>query len=76
MKFFKFCEKLRHNFSDILHKVIVAYKPKIDLYGFFEKFFFEIFGPERARNGPKMRFFRYYQKSMLGAFLIFCMKLQ
>ena len=30
--------------------------------------------PKRARSGSKMRF-RYYQKLMLGTFLIFCMKL-
>ena len=44
---------------------------------FFEnKFVFEVLGPNVAHNGPNMRFFWYYQNSMHGTFLIFCMKLQ
>ena len=42
----------------------------------WERFCFEVFRSKGARNGPKMSFFRYYQKSMHGSFLIFCMKLQ
>ena len=34
--------------------------------------FFKFFG----QNGPKMRFFKHYQISMHGTFLIFFMKLQ
>ena len=42
----------------------------------WEKSCFEVFRPKVACSGLKIRFFRYYQKSMQRTFLIFCMKLQ
>ena len=65
--FWVFCMTLHHHNNLEL----------IEICFFFEnKFVFEVLGPKVAHNGPNMRFFWYYQNSMHGTFLIFCMKLQ
>ena len=38
---------------------------------FWEKSCFEVFGPKKAQNVSKMRFFKFYEKSMNLFFLIF-----
>ena len=38
---------------------------------FVDKFYFEFFQPKGAENGPKMKFFKSYDKSMHGTFRIF-----
>ena len=37
----------------------------------WEKISFGVFGPKKAKSGSKMKFFKFYENSMLGIFLIF-----
>ena len=37
---------------------------------------FCFFGPEGAQHSSKMKFFEFYEESVHGALLIFCVKLQ
>ena len=63
MRFYKFYEKFT-----ITYFLFVCL--------FLLKILLQDIRPEGAQNWSKIRFFRYYQKSMHGTVLIFCMRLQ
>ena len=59
-------------FLIFLHEVTAIWCLTVDLIGFYgEKSWSDVFGQKETWNGAKMRFFRYHQKSVRGAFLIF-----
>ena len=54
LKFEKECVEL--NVSYILDELTVAYKLQIELINFWKINCSEVYGPQLARNSPKMRF--------------------
>ena len=63
------------HFFDYAHDVTLIQKLKSTQMAFSGKSFVEVF----RGDGPKwfkVKFFKFYQKSMHGTFMIFCMKLQ
>ena len=60
MKIFNFCMKLQWHEHLKLTEIF-----------FSEKLGFEVFGPKGAQNRPNIRFFKFYEKSIHGPFLVF-----
>ena len=77
MRCFKFYEKSTWNFSDFSHETIMTYWHKLTQIILLWKTLVQRFWTKSYQNGPRLRFFSYFQqKSMYWTLFIFCMKLQ
>ena len=65
--FFKFYQKLMHIIFLIFCMKLQQHKNlKLVQMIFLEKLYFEILGPKVSKNGPKIKFFKIYEKSEMG----------
>ena len=67
--FYFFCLKLQKR--KVLKSICIIFLGKIVFLGLFWSFL-----AKRGQNRPKIRFFKFYEKSSRDIFLILCMKLQ
>ena len=77
MRFFRYYQKWMHVTSLIFCKKLQWHKDLKWTSVFFGKsFVLEFLGQKLPKLGSKMRLFKFYEKSLHGDFLIFCMRLQ